>query len=171
LGLQPLGSRSAPSQQLTADQQPLILPLIVNGDVLELFSVRSRSSDIGSTILSISGDDSPTRHSDFPAFLNGYLQCSIIDFSIGASVCVRVAGNRIILPVELARPLDVHGLTVRVNAVTCSFYVPEPVFEGNGGELCCPGCDFRFCLVQLPSAHKWIGGETQRPSQEAKCQS
>ena len=149
----------------------LLLLFIVNRDVLELFAFCCGSTDVDGPALAIGGDYSVGRCSDFSVFLNGYVQRPIVHLHVGAGISVRVASNGIVFSVELARPLDMDGFTVRADAVVSHLYVPEHVFEGHGREFSCPGCDLRFRFVQLPSAHAWVGGKARYSSQKAERQS
>src|SRR5260370_5129704 len=99
------------------ERPALILLLVVNRDVLELFAFRSGSSHSGATAFAISRDHTSSRYGGLAVFLNRYFQCPVVHFGVRPRVSVRVASNWIIFPVKLARPLDAHGFTVRVDAV------------------------------------------------------
>ena len=162
---------TAPIKPRVEETLRSVLLLVVNRDVLELFAFRRSSGNGGSAAFAVDRDYSVGRRGDFPVFLNGYVQGPIVHLRVGAGVSVRVASNGIIFSVELARPLNMDGFTVRADAVVSHFYLPEHVLEGHRGEFRCPGCYLRFGFVQLPSAHARVGGQARYSSQKAKRQS
>ena len=112
-----------------------------------------------------------SRRGNFPVFLYRDVQGSVVHLGVRAGISIRVASNRIILTIELARPLDVDRFTVCTDAVLSRFHLAKHALEGHGVELTCARRELRFRFVQLPSAHLRVGSETRGGRQKGKRES
>src|SRR4029453_11199179 len=107
-----------------------------------------------------------------PSSFSGlFSQCAVINLLVRPHVRVWVAGNGIVFPVELARPLIVRRLTVLIGTVHGNFHVVAGSLIDNRVILRYPWGELGFGLVQLPSAHLRVGGKTHCRSEKAKRQS
>ena len=135
----------------------LPLLLVVDGGVGEFFALGVCPGDGNGAALAIGRDNQSAGHGDFAGFLHGHLQVVIVDFPVGAHVLRGVAGDGIIFVVELAGPLVVGGLTIRVDSVDCDFDAVTGRRVDDGLVLGRAWGDLRFALVQLPGAHLRAG--------------
>ena len=75
-------------------------------------------------------------------------------------VCARIAGERVVFTVELARPLGMRWFAISASpirshfhAVTCRLVDHRRVFRS-------PVRNLRFGFVEFPGAHVWVIGKT-----------
>src|SRR5207237_573702 len=146
------------------------LLLIVHRDVLEWLTIPIGSAYNYGAAFAIGGNHDPPAANNHPVVHSVEFRGPIIPLLVRACVRSRIANDRIVSPVKLARPLAARGLTFRIYAVRRDLHFVTGSFIDNRGVLSRPGFDLRFCFVQLPRSHLWIGCETDEPSQKAKRQ-
>ncbi len=82
MGLQPLGSCSARSQQLTAHQRPLILLLVEDRSVVERLALCGGPARGDGAAFAISRNHNLTRARDSSVIPNGQPQCAVVDLFV-----------------------------------------------------------------------------------------
>lgn len=88
------------------------LLLVVHRSTHELLSLRVDSTHCDRAALALGRHFNATTSNALTASLEVEPQCAVIDLRIRARVGIRVAGDRIVFSVELARPLIMNRLTI-----------------------------------------------------------
>jgi hypothetical protein len=123
--------------------------LVVNHDVLVLLTFRSGSAGIDGPAFAIGRYDNATSDSDLATFRNGEFHRPVVNLGICPGILVRVAGDRIIFPVELAGPLAVRRFGVRVDTVRRHFHLAEHAAIANPSVFPVPGVIFDLALFSF----------------------
>src|SRR6185437_2122162 len=87
------------------------------------------------------------------AFFAHEAEFVVVHHGVGAGVGAGFAGERVVLAVELAGPLGVLRISVRVDAIGGALDVVAGHLVGDGGVLYGVGGDFAFSFIHLPGAH------------------
>src|ERR1700691_513084 len=135
---------------------------VVKRDDFDLFAAGIFSMRRDRAALSVSREGDLPGLYGIATFLNGYVVGVPVHLFEGPSILGRITSDRIILAIELSRPLSVSGVAFAIDAVDGAFYAIAcshindcKIFRRSRGY-------FRFRFIQLPGTQIRILGETYR---------
>jgi len=145
-----------------------VLLFFVNGDVLEPLTVWIGSAHNDGAAFAIGRNHDPSAANKSSVVHGVEFRGPIILLLVRATVRSRITNDGIVSAIKSARPHAARGLAFRIYAIRRYLYFVTGSFIDNRGVLSSSGFDLRFCFVQLPRSHLWIGCETRGPSEKAK---
>src|ERR1019366_10026615 len=122
--------------------------LVVAGVLLAFFARRIGSAQRKSPAFAVSSDNDSTGQSNLAALLGRQLQGTIVDLLERPRIGTRIAGDRIVFAIILARPLVMRGFPLTVDAIHLGFQAVAGGFMHNGKNLGQPGIYLRLGFVE-----------------------
>ena len=147
------------------------LLLVVHCSGFDFLAIRIRCPHGDGTAFAVRRYDNSTRGSNLAVFLVGQLGRAVVNCLIRPRVCTRIAGEGVVFPVELSRPLVVRGLTLAIGAIYRNFHVVTHGLVDNCVVLRCHSGHLRLGLVQLPGAQIRAAGKARCHCKETQSHS